>query len=284
MKPIHTFSLVARDPAGDLAIAVASKFLAVGYVVPWAKAGVAAIATQSYANPDFGPRGLALAQAGASAEDILAVFHRNDPELPKRQFGLVLASGESLSFTGQECHEWAGGRSGPGYAAQGNLLKGPEVVEALEQTYLNSSLPFPERLVAALLAADRAGGDKRGRQSAALLVVSEGRGYGGMERWIDLRVDDHPDPVAELSRILGIHRLLFSGGEAPRALSSQEIAWLQTVLRQQGHYSGQVTGLWDPQTEQAFSTLIGMENLEERYKGGPELDEVALEYLKSKFA
>lgn len=285
MKPIHTFSLVARDPdTGDLAIAVASKFLAVGYVVPWARAGVAAIATQSYANPDFGPRGLALAQAGASPEDILAVFHRNDPDLPKRQFGLVLSSGESLSFSGQECHAWAGGKSGPGYAAQGNLLRGPEVLQALEQTFLSSDLPFPERMVAALLAADRAGGDRRGRQSAALLVVSEGRGYGGMERWIDLRVDDHPDPVVELERILGIHRLLFSGGESPRALSPEEITWLQTLLHQQGHYSGEISGRWDQQTEQAFSTLIGMENLEERYKGGPELDEVALAYLRAKFA
>ena len=277
---------MARDPAtGDLGIAVASKFLAVGYVVPWAKAGVGAVATQSYANPDFGPRGLALAQAGASPEDILAVFHRNDPELPKRQFGLVLASGESLSYTGQECHTWAGGKSGPNYAAQGNLLAGAEVVEALEQTFLSrTDLAFPERMVAALLAADRAGGDRRGRQSAALLMVGEGKGYGGMERWIDLRVDDHPYPVVELERLLGIHRLLFSGGETPRALTSEEILWLQNLLTQQGHYSGEISGSWNSHTEQAFSTLIGMENLEERYSGGPWLDEVALAYLKGKFA
>lgn len=284
--PINTFSLVARDEAtGDLGIAVASKFLAVGFVVPWAKAGVGAVATQSYVNPGFGPTGLTLMEAGAGPEEILAVFARNDPDLVKRQFGYVLASGESLSYTGQECHGWAGGRWGLGYAAQGNLLAGPEVVEALERTFLNrTDLAFPERLVEALLQADRAGGDKRGRQSAALLVVGEGKGYGGMERWIDLRVDDHPDPVLELQRLLGIHRLLFGAGEPARPLSAEEIAWFQDLLGRQGHYTGPVSGVWDEATEQAFTALIGMENLEERYRGGPALDEVALRYLKERFA
>ncbi len=284
--PIHTFSLVARDPqSGDLGIAVASKFLAVGFVVPWAKAGVGAVATQSYANTSFGPTGLALMEAGAGPEDILAVFARNDPELAKRQFGYVLANGESLSYTGQECHAWAGGRWGAGYAAQGNLLTGPEVVEALEHTFLNrTDLAFPERLVEALLQADRAGGDKRGRQSAALLVVGEGKGYGGMERWIDLRVDDHPDPVVELQRLLGIHRLLFGAGERGRPLSHEEIIWIQTLLQRQGHYTGPVSGAWDSVTEQAFRVLVGMENLEQRYQGGALIDEVALDYLKEKFA
>lgn len=284
--PIHTFSLVARDPdTDDLGIAVASKFLAVGFVVPWAKAGVGAVATQSYVNPDFGPNGLALMEAGAGPEDILAVFAHNDPDLVKRQFGYVLASGESLSYTGQECHAWAGGKWGPNYAAQGNLLAGPEVVEALEQTFLNrSDLAFPERLVEALLQADHAGGDKRGRQSAALLVVGEGKGYGGMERWIDLRVDDHPHPVPELQRLLGIHRLLFGAGEPSRPLSTEEIIWIQNLLQRQGHYTGALSGQWDESTERAFSTLIGMENLEERYQGGPALDETALRYLQEKFA
>ncbi len=284
---VSTFSLVARDAdTGDLAVVVASKFLAVGAVVPWAKAGVGAVATQSYANPAFGPQGLALMEAGAGPEDILAVFARTDPDLSKRQFGYVLANGESLSYTGTACHAWAGGRWGPNYAAQGNLLVGPEVVEALEQTFLKrTDLAFPERLVVALREADQAGGDRRGRQSAALLVVGQGKGYGGMERWIDLRVDDHPDPVAELERLLGIHRLLFGAGEASRALTPEEIRWIQALLHRLGHYTGpQQSGLWDRATEEAFATLVGMENLEERYQGGPFLDEAALRYLREKFA
>jgi uncharacterized Ntn-hydrolase superfamily protein len=282
---ISTFSLVARDPdTKDLGIAVASKFLAVGFVVPWAKAGVGALATQSYANPHFGPMGLALMEAGAGPEDILSVLARNDSELSKRQFGFVLANGESLSYTGQDCHSWAGSRWGPNYAAQGNLLAGPEVLEALERTFLQrADLPFPERLLEALLQADRAGGDRRGRQSAALLVVGQGKGYGGMERWIDLRVDDHPDPVVELQRLLGIHRLLFSTGEPSRPLLPAEIAWLQTLLYQQGLYAGPASGIWDEATERAFATLIGMENLEERYRGGPLVDEATLRYLQEKF-
>ncbi|RIH86027.1 hypothetical protein Mlute_01395 [Meiothermus luteus] len=285
MRLFSTFSLVARDPqSGDLGVAVASKFLAVGAVVPWARARVGAVATQSYANPAFGPLGLALMEAGAGPEDILAVFARNDLELPKRQFGLVLASGESLSYTGPECHSWAGGRWGPNYAAQGNLLTGPEVVEALEQTFLNrADLPFPERLWAALEQADRAGGDRRGRQSAALLVVGQGKGYGGMERWIDLRVDDHPDPVGELGRLLRMHRLLFDRGEA-RPLETEEIAWLQALLRAHGHYTAEATGRWDEATERALWALLGTENLEQRYRGGPALDEVTLRYLREKFA
>jgi len=283
--PISTFSLVARDPdTKDLGIAVASKFLAVGFVVPWARAGVGALATQSYANPHFGPMGLALMEAGAGPEDILSVLARNDPDLAKRQFGFVLASGESLSYTGQDCHAWAGSRWGPNYAAQGNLLAGPEVLEALERTFLKSELPFPERLLEALFQADRAGGDRRGRQSAALLVVGEGKGYGGMERWIDLRVDDHPDPVVELQRLLGIHRLLFGTGEPGRPLQPAEIAWLQTLLYRQGLYAGLVNGVWDEATESALTALIGMENLEERYRGGPVLDEATLQYLQEKFA
>lgn len=285
MNTIATFSLVARDPeTGDLGVAVASKFLAVGAVVPWLEAGVGAVATQSYANPRFGPQGLALMKAGAGMEEVLATFRRTDADLETRQFGLVSAQGESLSFTGARCHPWAGGRSGPNYAAQGNILAGPEVVEALVETFLGrEDLPLPERLTACLLAADRAGGDRRGRQSAALVVVGVGKGYGGMDRWIDLRVDDHPDPCAELERLLAIHRLLFSKPESPTPLSPEDIAWIQAVLSREGYYSGAASGVWDEATEQAFTGLIGMENLEERYPGGPYLDHQALAYLKEKF-
>lgn len=205
-----TFSIVALDPAtGDLGVAVASKFLAVGSVVPWARAGVGAVATQSFANVAYGPDGLAAMAAGGNAEPVAAALIGADPGVAQRQLGLVDAHGGSATFTGDACLPWAGGRTGHGYAAQGNILTGPEVVDALVETFTATAGPLPDRLLAALLAADRAGGDRRGRQSAALLVVRAEGGYaGGDDRWIDLRVDDHPDPVPELIRIRGVWRTL----------------------------------------------------------------------------
>ena len=282
---IATFSLVARDPeSGALGVAVASKFLAVGAVVPYAQAGVGAIATQSYANPRFGPQGLALLGAGASPEGVLEAFRRTDPELHLRQFGLVAASGEALTFTGEGCHPWAGGISGEDFAAQGNLLAGPEVVEAMVATWREGTeLPFPERLLKALLAADRAGGDRRGRQSAALLVVAEGKGYGGQnDRWIDLRVDDHKDPVPELLRLYEVHRLFFGPAGEPEPLSEADLAWLGEVLVQTGDLETPETG-WSPRFEKALRALLGRENLEIRYQGGPRLAPEVLAYLKRRF-
>ncbi|GAA6733678.1 DUF1028 domain-containing protein [Thermus oshimai] len=287
MKPVATFSLVAQDPrTGDLGVAVASKFLAVGAVVPYARAGVGAVATQSYANTTYGPRALAILEAGGSPEAVLEAFRRTDRDLPLRQFGLVAMSGESLTFTGEACHPWAGGRAGPGFAAQGNLLTGPEVVEAMVETFLlKEDLPLPERLVEALLAGDRAGGDRRGRQSAALLVVGAGKGYGGFsDRYVDLRVDDHPDPVPELFRLLDLHRLLFSRPKEKRPLTPEEIRWLQEALRGAGYYGGEATGTWDEATEAALRAFLGVENLEERYAGGPELDEGILAHLRARLA
>lgn len=283
---VATFSLVAQDPeTGDLGVAVASKFLAVGAVVPHARAGVGAVATQSYANPRFGPQGLALLEQGASPEGVLEAFHRTDLELEKRQFGLVTAKGEALTFTGAECHPWAGGIGGKGFAVQGNLLASPRVVEAMVETFLREErAPFPERLLLALKAGEEAGGDKRGKQFAALLVVGEGKGYGGLwDRYIDLRADDHPEPVEELFRLLSLHRLLFERPKERHPLTPEEVRWLQGVLRELGLYAGEVHGELDEATERAFLTLIGMENLEERYRGGPEVDEATLSYLKRRY-
>jgi len=205
-----TFSIVALDPeTGDLGVAVASKFLAVGSVVPWARAGIGAIATQSFANVAYGPDGLAALAGGPDAANVAAALTGADPGVAQRQLGIVDASGGSATFTGDACLPWAGGRTGYGFAAQGNILTGPDVVDALVTTFEATDGSLPDRLLAALLAADRAGGDRRGRQSAALYVARAGGGYGGVDdRWIDLRVDDHPDPVPELIRIRDVWRTL----------------------------------------------------------------------------
>lgn len=283
VRPVATFSLVARDPkTGDLAVAVASKFLAVGAVVPFAKAGVGAVATQAYVNTTFGPRSLEILSTGGSPTDCLNTFRQTDEGLESRQFGIVSADGSSVSFTGENCHAWAGGKTGDNYAAQGNILTGAEVVDTLVDTFLTrQELGFPERMVTALLAADRAGGDSRGRESAALLVVGEGKGYGGLtDRWIDLRVDDNPDPIPELQRLLELHRLFLDRPtDEPRELSNTDIHWVQEVLLAK-ELLKEVNGTWDEATEAGLWGLYGIENLEERWLGGPKVDPVAWRYLE----
>ena len=206
-----TYSIVALDPAtGDLGVAVQSKFLAVGAVVPWAQAGVGAIATQSFANVAYGPDGLASLREGRSASQVLTRLTKADELREERQSGVVDRHGGSATFTGRGCFAWAGGRTGQGFAAQGNILAGASVVDGLADTFEAGGRPFPELLVACLAAAEAAGGDQRGSESAALLVVREGGGFGGgNDRWIDLRVDQHDDPVAELGRVLGFQRLYY---------------------------------------------------------------------------
>ena len=203
---ISTFSICAYDPdTGELGVAVASRFFAVGNVVPWAKAEVGAIATQSFANTSFGWRGLDLLKEGKSPEEALQMLLKDDDEPTRRQVGIVAADGSSVTYTGEECLKWAGGRSGKNYACQGNILAGEAVVTDMEKTFLSTEGTLAERLYAALVAGDKAGGDARGKQSAALLVVKEKGGYGGYtDRYIDIRVDDHPEPFKELGRILDI--------------------------------------------------------------------------------
>lgn len=285
---VATFSIVARDPeTGDLAVATASKFLAVGAYVPTAKAGVGAIASQSHVNTTYGERALKLLSDGKTPADIAAEFEATDDEYGLRQYGIVSASGESVTHTGPGCHAWAGGVNGPDFAAQGNILTGADVVDALVDTMQNSDLPFPERLVAALQAAEDKGGDRRGRQSAALLVVGEGKGYGGLsDRWIDLRVDDHPEPIPELKRMLELHRLfLDSPSEEPRKLSDNDIAWLQEILHREGYLErpAETAGTWSDTTEKALQALYGVENLEQRWVGGPRIDPVAWTRLNNVF-
>lgn len=284
---MSTFSIVALDAdTGDLGVATASKFLAVGAVVPFAEAGLGAVATQSYANTTFGPRTLMALRGGISLELIRQAFAESDAQHSERQYGLVDARGRALTFTGDACHPWAGGRTGEGYAAQGNLLTGPEVVDALCKTFEAASGPLSERLVAALAAADAAGGDKRGRQSAALLVVRQEGGYGGFnDRYIDLRVDDHPAPVGELARLLELQRLYFErpGEGGVLEIDADIAARVQVVLIRSG-YLQTLTSAWDDASDAALRSLAGVENLEERLLEPGRIDRVVLSYLERKYS
>ena len=202
---VHTFSIVAYDPdKQEWGVAVASKYLAVGAVVPWAKAGVGAVATQSYANVFYGSKGLELMGQGKSAAETIKLLTEEDKGKELRQVGIVDAKGEVANFSGEKCNPWAGAKSGKYYTCQGNLLAGENVIEAMAKSFEETKGPLAWKLMAALQAGDLAGGDKRGKQSAAILVVRKGGGATGSDRYIDFRVDDHKDPVPELARILEI--------------------------------------------------------------------------------
>ncbi|GIV05227.1 MAG: hypothetical protein KatS3mg016_0802 [Fimbriimonadales bacterium] len=201
---LGTFSIVGADPrTGEVGVAVASKFLAVGSVVPFAQAGVGAIATQSYANTTYGPRGLELMRQKVAPQTIIQRITRDDPQRERRQVGIVDAQGRSATFTGKECIRWAGGIAGKNFAAQGNILTGEAVVKAMAEAFQKTEGELALKLMAALEAGEKAGGDSRGKQSAAILVARKNGGYGGFDdRYIDLRVDDHKEPVQELRRLL----------------------------------------------------------------------------------
>ena len=215
-QDVATFSIAARDSVtGELGVAVASRFFAVGTVVPWAKADVGAIATQAFANTSFGWRGLDLLEQGSTPEDVLKNLLGNDTDPERRQMGIVGADGSSVSYSGKECLPWAGGRHGRNYAIQGNILAGEAVVAGMEKAFLTTKGTLAERMFAALVAGDKNGGDARGKQSAALIVVKKGAGYGGFtDRAIDIRVDDHPEPFKELGRLLDYAQMNYSWNEA----------------------------------------------------------------------
>jgi len=288
MPNVSTFSLVAYDPTcGAWGIAVASKFPAVGAVVPWAEAGAGAVATQSFANTTFGPRGLTFMRSGDSAQTALKRLLDQDPHAAQRQIGMVDTHGAPATFTGDECFPWAGGRIGEHYAMQGNLLTGPETLEAMETVFLSSRAEFPEKLLAALLAGDRAGGDKRGRQSAALYIVKPEGGYGGFnDRWIDYRVDDHPDPIPQLASLLQLHQLYFgkSGPEDELPLEGETVDGLLRILQKLG-YLPQDHQRYDQKARTALTAMIGNENFEDRTdleKGV--IDRPVFKFLMEKYA
>ncbi|MFF5173789.1 DUF1028 domain-containing protein [Micromonospora sp. NPDC000089] len=273
-----TFSIVARSDDGLLhGVAVASKFLAAGALVPATEAEVGAIATQAHVNLAYGPQGLALLRSGVTAADTLAGLVAADPGRDDRQLGIVGATGVGASWTGPRCHDWAGGQAGDGWAVQGNILAGPHVVDAVRDAWLaGSALPFPQRLLAALRAGDRAGGDRRGRQSAGILVVQRRGGYAGTgDNLVDLRVDDHPEPLTELERLLDMHTLLFGKPDPTTLLDltgllAEEVAGL---LATAGHPVGEA-GLDD-----ALASWAGVENLEERLVAG-RIDPIVLAHLR----
>lgn len=229
-----TFSIAAVDSAsGEAGVAVASRVLAVGYIVPWSKASAGAVATQALANAGFGPLGIQLLESGMGAEEVLDSLRASDPDISQRQLGVVDLRGGSASYTGSETLEWAGGVTGPGYAIQGNILVGPEVVEAMERAYLESEGPLARRLIAALRAGDDAGGDSRGRQSAAILVTRPDGGYqASSDRLVDIRVADHVDPVGELSRIYGLWEPTFMMQVYLEAGGQPETEWALAIMEE----------------------------------------------------
>jgi uncharacterized Ntn-hydrolase superfamily protein len=275
---VATYSIAACDlEARQWGVATQSKFLAVGSVVPWAEPEVGAIATQAYANPRYGPQGLALLREGLSAEEVVQRLTDADEGREHRQLGVVDRLGRAATYTGSECLEWAGGLTGEGYAAQGNILVSEETVTALASTFEETTgRPLAERLLEALAAAQAAGGDRRGQQSAALLVVRKDGGYMGTSDAVaDLRVDDHPTPIDELKRIHHMHDLLF--GETPKE------EWLEVDEQLAAELAERLDALgYDGPLAEAFGTWAGTENLEERVDGVDRIDPVVLAELRKR--
>ena len=280
---IATFSIVAFDPeTQELGVAVQSKFLAVGAIVPWARAGAGAVATQAMANFNYGPRGLDLMSRGKTAEETVEALISSDDEREHRQLGVVDARGRTATFTGSDCFEWAGGLTGEHYAAQGNILVGRETVEAMAKAFESADDDLAGRLLRALDAGQAAGGDSRGKQSAALLVVKEGGGYGGNnDRLLDLRVDDHPEPIRELIRIRELHTLYF-GETRPEDVLAVEGEVKEEVAASLGRLGYLQEGADDEALLDALSAFIRTENFEEREQERGYLDRAVLEFMKER--
>src|SRR3989475_9584223 len=266
-----TFSIVAVDPkAKDLGVAVESKFVAVGAVVPFAAARVGAVATQAYANTAYGRDALAMLKRRIAPKDVVKKLVTEDKEAAQRQIGVVDARGRASSYTGKECFPWAGHVVGRNFAAQGNILAGEEVLKALARAFEVTQGDLPVRLLAALSAGQRAGGDKRGQQSAALLIVRQGGGYAGFnDRWIDIRVDDHPAPIEELIRIFNVYDVTLLTREDPNdvvLLRPDAVREIQAGLTTLGLYRGLTTGKFDAKTKAAFEAWASVNNYENKLR------------------
>ena len=276
-----TFSIAAVDPVtGDTGVAVASKFLAVGSIVPWLEADVGAIATQALANATFGPDGLKLLREIGAVEALNKLLAA-DMGRERRQVGIVDSNGGSASYTGSGCQGWAGHLTGAGYACQGNCLAGEDVVTSMANSFESTTGPLYERLFAAIAAGDSAGGDRRGRQSVAIKVLRKGAGYQGLsDTVLDLRVDDAPDPIEEIQRLLGLHQLYFFTNDCERlALEKDTLETLRAIMSKAGHTNDYPPG-WSTELGQAIDDFIGTENLEERFDlKSRAIDKLALDHL-----
>jgi uncharacterized Ntn-hydrolase superfamily protein len=279
-----TFSIAAWDPSSsppEWGVAVASKFLAVGSAVPWVRAGAGAVATQAFANLAYGPEGLERLAKGAPAQEVVDALIGPDEDRDHRQLGIVDSSGGAATFTGPQCFDWAGGRTGDGYTCQGNILTGPDVVDRMAEAFEASSGELAARLLVALRAGDEAGGDRRGRQSAALYVARAGAGYGGgIDRSVDLRVEDHPQPVPELERLFGLHRLYFPRPEdlefvpVDGALAEE----LRAAMSAAGYEPDPGSGYRS--VRDALFEYVGSENLEERWTEEPTIEAGILDHIR----
>ncbi|MGB2868199.1 MAG: DUF1028 domain-containing protein [Bacteroidota bacterium] len=302
---VSTFSIVAMDLAnGDVGVAVQSKFPNVRPVVPWAEAGVGAVATQSLANVSYGSRGLSLMRNGATAEEALKILLANDSLRQSRQAGIVDAKGNSASWTGTECFDWAGGIAGEshggkgvvitgkGFTAQGNILVGKETVEALATTFLHTKGQLADRLVAALVAGGKAGGDRRGEESAALLVKRKGASYDGTtDDYIDISIYDNPKPLQELERLYELHKLYFFRSEEKNLITIDAAICkeLQIILNDKAYkgmqfYAGPVNGVFDAATAKALNDFMGWENYDVRIRTDNLMDKEVLNDIRKNYS
>ncbi len=286
MRPkLSTFSIVARDPdTDDLGVATQSRFIAVGAVVPWAKAKVGAVATQAAANVSYGPRGLALLEEGCHPEMVVESLTGDDAESGTRQLGIVDVRGRVAAFTGEECYEWAGHVMGDGYCALGNILASEKVVQAMAKAYEGTSGDLPERLLAALEAGQAAGGDRRGQQSAALLVVREEGGYGMYtDRYIDIRVDESLQPITELRRIFRVYDLTLLEREDPQnvvKLAGDVASEVKGLLARAGFYQGPTDSEWGAEEVEALRNYFNINNFENRWREDGLLWRSIFEYMR----
>lgn len=287
--PIATFSIVAYDPRKkEWGVAVQSKFLACAAVVSWARAGAGAVATQSFANIAYGIDGLDMMERDISAIDTIEALTTADENRAQRQVGMVDKNGRAAAFTGDGCYDWAGHIVGEGFTCQGNILV-PGTVEAMATTFEAARRgpgELADWLVEALAAGQAAGGDSRGRQAAGVMVVRQNGGYGGNnDRYLDLRVDDHPEPIEKLAELVTMHHLLFGEVDPDKLVSLASVSGdLQKILRRSGHLTREVDGEFDDETREALRALVGSENLEERWDGtGEMIDSVVVDFLMRRY-